>query len=310
MALPLSPITGLTRSDLTLHALPTRELIARIFEAFGMKAEASQPGLIASRLIKQMGGLQRCRVFKIAGVRDSIDKYGSLDSFTKSGAIQIIGQNDPATGRPNFANFEGLFIEQRKAPKLKPEHAFAFLLRNRVFRPGLKLKCIHCQLDYWLALDDIATEVTCELCGNAFNITAQLHDRDWAYRRSGLFGREDHQQGSIPVAITLQQLDTMLSTEMIYTTAMNISPVSADIAPCETDFVVVGQPNYERRVPLAIGECKAKGEITEGDVRNLTKVADAFRRMRIQPFIVFAKTASFTPEETVRCQTAQDQYGL
>jgi hypothetical protein len=159
-----------------------------------------------------------------------------------------------------------------------------------------------------LALDDIATEVKCELCGNAFKITSQLRDRDWAYRRSGLFGREDHQQGSIPVAVTLQQMDTMFSGDMIYCTAMNIAGLTADVAPCETDFVIVSQRYYERRIPLAIGECKAKGEITEQDVQNLKRVADAFQRTRIEPFIVFAKTGSFKPEEIARCQAAQIPY--
>ena len=301
-------VTGVTDSDLTIRALPSRELIARIFGAFGMKVEPSQPGLVASRLIKQMGGLQGCRVFKIAGVRDLIDKYGPMASFTRGAAIQIIGQNDPATGRPNFANFENLYVDQRDVPKLKPEHAFTYLTENGVFRAGLKLTCPHCQLDFWLALDDIATEVKCELCGNAFKITSQLRDRDWAYRRSGLFGREDHQQGSIPVAVTLQQMDTMFSGDMIYCTAMNIAGLTADVAPCETDFVIVSQRYYERRIPLAIGECKAKGEITEQDVQNLKRVADAFQRTRIEPFIVFAKTGSFKPEEIARCQAAQIPY--
>jgi len=218
-------ITDLTSNDLTIHALPNRELIAKIFKAFGMKAEPSVPALIASRLIQQMGGLQGCRVFKIAGVRKLIEKYGPLESFTRSGAVQVIGQNDPLTGRPNFEQYAGLFIEQREELKLKPEHAFRYLIKKGVFRVGLKLKCTNCELDFWMVLDDIATEVRCELCG----IVSQLRDRDWAYRRSGLFGREDHQEGSIPVALTLQQIDTVFSGGLIYSTAMNVSPVTADI---------------------------------------------------------------------------------
>jgi hypothetical protein len=43
----------------------------------------------------------------------------------------------------------------------------------------------------------------------------QLRDRNWAYRRSGLFVREDNQGGGIPVAVTLQQLDTMLRARLL-----------------------------------------------------------------------------------------------
>jgi ribosomal protein S27E len=257
-----------------------------------------------------MGGLQGCRVFKIRGVRNLIDKYGPLKSFTKGGAVQIIGKNDPATGRPNFEEHAGLFIEQRQGPKLKPEHAFMYLVKQGVFRVGLNLKCMNCELDFWVALDDVATEVSCELCGRVFNITGQLRDRDWAYRRSGLFGREDHQEGSIPVALTLQQIDTTLSDDMIYSTAMNTSPVTADIGACETDFVVIGGCDYEGRVSLGIGECKSSDEITAQDVTNLTRVADAFPSKRISTYIVFSKTAPFTPEEIERCRAAQDPHRL
>ena len=256
----LAVFTDVRTSDLTINAIPTRDLIVQIFKTLGMKLEPSQPGLVASRLIRQMGGLQGCRVFKITGVRNLINKYGPMTSFTKGSAIQVIGQNDSVTGQPNFANFAKLYIEQRNVSDLKPEHAFAFLTRKGVFRAGLKLTCPNCHLDSWVSLDDIASEVQCELCGNWFQITDQLHDRDWAYRRSGLFGREDHQQGSIPVAVTLQQIDTLSSTDMIYSTAMSIVPLTADIAPCETDFVILNQRHYERRIPLAIGECKSNGD--------------------------------------------------
>jgi hypothetical protein len=304
----LGVITHLTSNDLTMRALQVRGLVAAIFRAFGMKAEPSRAGLVARRLINQMGGVQGCRVFKITGVRNLIDKYGPLGSFTRGGAVQAIGQNDPDTGRPNFADFERLYIEHREQQRLTPEQAFKYLVRRGVFRAGLKLECPNCQLDSWVGLDEIATEIKCDLCGNAFIITDQLRDRDWAYRRSGLFGREDHQEGSIPVAVTLQQMDTALHGGM-YTTAMNIAPITADVAPCETDFVFVGRRDYEGKVPLAIGECKGRKEISEQDVQNLKRIADAFTRTRIEPYIIFAKTTSFTPEEVARCRVAESEYG-
>ena len=298
-------VTSLTQDHLTIRALPSRELISRIFAAFGMKAEPSRAGLVASRLIRQMGGLQGCRVFKIRGVRQLIEKYGPLKSFTRSGAIQIIGQNNPQTGQPNFEQFEQLYMERQK---LNPERAFEYLLTTGVFQVGLKLKCSNCELDFWIALDDVATEVRCGLCGRTFNITTQLRGRDWAYRRSGLFGREDHQEGSVPVALTLQQMDTVFSGDMIFSTAMNVTPISAAISPCETDFVLIGKQYYGDRVPLAIGESKSNQEITEEDVEHLKQVADAFPFRRVRSYIIFSKTSGFTAEEVSRCRAAQDKY--
>lgn len=125
-------------------------------------------------------------------------------------------------------------------------------------------------------------------------------------RRSGLFGREDHQQGAIPVALTLQQLDTVLHNEMIYVTSMTIDPVGAKIVPCETDLVIISEKGfYEDTIGLAIGECKGLGEITEEDVRKLTQVADVFPSDRIHAFIIFSKTAAFTAGEIARYRAAQ-----
>jgi hypothetical protein len=304
----LGIIIEVTRGHLTLHALESRSLITKIFEAFGMNAKPSQPGLIASRLIQQMGGLQGCRVFKIAGVRKLIEKYSPYQSFTKSAAVQIIGQNDPKTGEPNFSEYENLFIEYRESGKLRPEDAFTYLVKKGVFRVGLKFECPNCQLEFWLPLDDVRTLVKCEYCGNEFNVTPQLRDRDWAYRRSGLFGRDDHQEGGIPVALTLQQLDTVLRMQsMIYTTAMNITPVTAPINSCETDLVVITR-SYDGHVQLLIGECKTREEINDQDVANMKKVADAFPKERFEVFIVFAKLSHFTSEEIERCRVSQDQY--
>ncbi len=307
----LGVITDVGKDTLTIRALRQRSLVGKIFEAFGMKTQVSEAGRIASRLIQQMGGVQGCRVFKIAGVRALIEKYKPFHSFTRSEATKIIGENDPDTNIPNFARYESLFIEPREGAKLKPHHVFDYLARKNVFRVGLKFTCPNCELEFWTPLDDLATEVTCEYCGQRFNATPQLKDGAWAYRRSGLFGREDHQQGAIPVALTLQQLDTVLNWGTMFVTSMTIESASGAFANCETDFVIISEKGfYDERLAIAIGECKGHGEITEQDVKNLSQVADAFPRDRIAPFIVFSKTAPFTAEEIARCRAAQPAFGV
>jgi hypothetical protein len=103
-------------------------------------------------------------------------------------------------------------------------------------------------------------------------------------------------------------MDTTLSRDMIYSTAMNISPLTAKIKPCETDFVLIGKGYRQDRVPLAIGECKSTKEITTEDVANLKQVADAFPAHRINSYIIFSKTSPFAPEEIDRCRAAQDPH--
>ena len=302
-------IIDVWREDLTLFALDIPSLISKIFEIAGMRTRSSQPGLIASRIIQQLGGLHGCQVFKIAGVRDLIEKYKPDQSFTRSGAIQIIGRNDPNTGKPNFSEYEGLFLEPRSSGKLKPEDAFVWLVKHGVFRVGLNFECPNCHLDFWVSLDDVRTETKCEYCGKDFDVTSQLRDRDWRYRRSGLFGKENHQEGGIPVALTLQQMDTRFNfPEMLYTTAMEIEPAGATVSKCETDFVLLTQMNIDHEVQIAIGECKNRDEITEEDVSKLRLVAEALEEKNIRVFVIFAKLGGFSSKELERCQAVNGKY--
>ena len=121
--------------------------------------------------------------------------------------------------------------------KLNPDKTLTYMIKKGVFRVGLKFTCTNCELEFWKHLDDVKTTTTCEYCGSDVTITPQLKDRDWAYRRSGVFGRDDHQEGGIPVAVTLQQLETTFHHEIIaYSTALEISSADGKINDCETDF--------------------------------------------------------------------------
>jgi len=150
-------------------------------------------------------------------------------------------------------------------------------------------------------LDDISAVSTCVYCGERFDVTPQLKDRDWRYRRSGLFGRDDNQLGGIPVALALSQLETSLHTSLLmYSTSLKFSPTSANIENCEADFVaVIAGPTHigEFSVQILIGEAKTHMPFDNDDVRKLGKLADAIPTDVGQAFIMFAKADAFTPNE-------------
>lgn len=306
----LGIISHATRSDLSLNALDVVELVRRVFLVAGIKAQLSKPGLIATRLVQQMGRLRACSVFKIGGVRSLIEKYRPDQSFTRSGAIQEIRAVNTETGVVSFSVYEDLYIESRPiGTKLSADAVLAYLLKKGVFRAGLRLDCPSCGLKFWTALDDVRTEVTCQYCGHKFNITPYLKDRDWAFRRSGLFGLDDHQEGAIPVVLTLQQLHTTFhSSEILYTTAMTLQSSTQPAINCETDFVAVVQRPVDGKLDIAIGECKNKKEITDDDVNSLQAVADAFPIERFNVFIIFSKLSSFSPEELARVRRLNNEY--
>jgi len=285
---------------MSIRALDILNLIAKIFEFVGISASPSKPGLIATRLIRQMGGLRDCRPFKIPGVRKLIEDHPPDKSFTRSNAVQIVRAVDPETNNIGFSLFEDLYIERRPVnSKLTPGSVLDYLMKKGIFRAGMEFDCPSCKLNFWVSIDEISTEIKCEYCGHLFNITPYLHHRgDWRFRRTGLFGRSDNQEGAIPVVLTLQQFDTVFSLgEMLYATAMELKSGKCEIKDCETDFIVVIPKHHSGRIQVAIGECKNRGGITEDDVVKLGVVAGAFPSERFDVFIVFAKLQKFTPDE-------------
>lgn len=303
----LGIVVGGSAHDLTTRAIDTRKLFVEIFRSVGISAAPSPAGLVCDRLLRQMGGVDGCRVFRIGGVRDLIERYPPDRSFTTSAAKQAIraaGSDHP------LSDYQSLYIDPRPpGVSLTNDAVLAHLLRKEVFRPGLRLHCPSCLLDFWRSLDDIRTNAECEYCGDLFHVGPQLRDRDWAYRRSGLFGRNDNQEGAIPVVLTLLQLHHLHGpTSFAVTTAMSLEPNGAAIRKCETDFVFLVNRGRDHRVQVAIGECKTRKPITQDDVQNLLRVAKAFPTDRFEVFLVFSKLDDFSDEEARWISAANDGY--
>jgi hypothetical protein len=294
-------ITHISTQRLQINAFRVVDWMKEFFKLSRIEIEHSEAGLRCARLIAQLGGLQDCRVLKIRGVRQLLRKYGVDDSFTRSGAIDAIRDLDAATGAVGFDAFKNLHIEARQREDFKPDDVLRYLLERRVFRVGLQLTCPNCQLPSWLHLDDVKTISACSYCDHHYDVTPQLRDRDWRYRRSGIFGRDDNQLGGVPVAVTLQQLSRSLHSDLVmYTTAVNFTSAGAEIEPCESDFVAVVSGKMgisEAPVQIVFGETKSEGPIDAQDVRKLAKLADAIPNDLAQVFLLFSKTGTFSPEE-------------
>lgn len=300
--------------DAFLYALPVTEFIERAFELAGLRARISSAGLITKQLIARVGGLQGCRVFKIPGVRRLLKSHGLNSSISKRVALQDIGSKDPDRSDSSFDNHKDLHIEARpRDQKLTPAAVFSYLVGKDLFRIGADLKCPSCNLTSWISMEFLKHEIICELCGDRYNATRQLTDSNsWHYRRSGIMGVERNSQGAVPVALTLQQLDTSFHGGLhgsMYSPSLNLTPKDGKEGPtCETDFVWVTEGRHSNRTVIIIGECKDSLPIDENDVSNLRAVANAFPSDRFETYILFAKLVPFTDEEVGLAKTINDKY--
>jgi hypothetical protein len=305
-------ISSIGSQRLEIRAIRVHQWIQAFFALFGVTVERSEPGLRCSRLIRQLGGLDGCRVLKVRGARELIRAYGPDQSFTRSAAEKRIGNFDEATKQMRFAEFERLYIQPRESRLLTPGEVLQYMAARGVFRIGLDFKCLNCELPSWIHLDEVKTISTCAYCGHQFSVISQLKDRDWRYRRSGLFGRDDNQLGGIPVTLAIQQLATILRERLLmYSTAVEFTSTASIIEKCEADFVAIvagATAFHETPVQVLLGEAKTGMEFDINDVRKLGKLADAVPSDLTDTYIMFAKTEAFTVDEVQLAQTLNSQY--
>lgn len=280
-------------SDNSLHLYPLSKiaLIEKLFNLVGLKASTSQPGLIAKKIIEKIGGVDGGRVFKIKGVRKLLQEKNPNELVTRGEATRTIFEND-------FDKHKKLYIEARKASHLDSASVFDFLLKKDFFRAGLELECNHCKLKNWQSLKVIDDNWICEYCGGQNQTSLHLRDRgDWKFRKSGLFAKDNNQEGAIPVLLTLLTFYRIHQhSNFYYSTALDIN---GEGISCESDFCVIHH-GRQGKIEIGIGECKSEGGvITEDDCKNMKSVYQKLKNIEeVKVFITFAKTADlFTSDE-------------
>lgn len=309
--------------DASIRALPVDALFERIFQLAGLDAKPSRGGLIVRQLITQLGRLRGAAVFKIPGVRRLLRTYGPTQPFTRRAALQEIGRRSADGSETNFEEFNNLYIEPRAhGTSLSVPDVFNYLVVKGLFRIGAELQCPHCRMPSWIPLDSLKQRADCDMCGRPFDATRQLLDSEYQFRRSGVMGAEKNAQGAVPVALTLQQLESNLHAglrENLYAISLELRPrVGSTVPPNEVDFVWLTTERYPEKTEIILGECKDRGRnqrgpgagdtITQEDIDRLKAVADSLPQDRFEVYVLLAKLSPFTPGEIAAAKTLNDPY--
>ncbi|HAE36767.1 TPA: hypothetical protein DCX66_03630 [Candidatus Nomurabacteria bacterium] len=272
-----------------LRPLEQGLIIQKLFEDLGVYNKLSQAGLLSQKIINKLSSIEGARVFKIGGVRELFERLSSTTSLPNSTILDIIKQKN--NGVDGFEKHKNLFIESREEKQLKPRMVFDFLLKMGFLRAGLELYCKSCNLKNWLNLKAIDDNWECEYCGNKNLTSIDLTNRgDWRFRKSGLFAKDNNQEGSIPVILTLLYFQRIISGSFLSSPSLKLN---FDKKEVEIDFCIVQYKQHQgNKIEVAIGECKsAGGVITQGDCDNLKNVANKLREKGYDVYIIFSKTA-------------------
>ena len=277
-------IVETTDRTLEMYPIAFYTVIQKVLKSAGIDSSLSQAGLLTKRILEKIEGLFGASIFKVTGVRKLIRQTGVTEAITRGEATKQIRDDG------SIEKFKSPFSKS-KAPD--SNRIFDTLLTRDFFRAGLNLECNHCRLINWLPLKDIDDFWTCQYCGDRQLTSVQLKTRgDWRFRRSGLFGKDNNQEGAIPVILTLSWLDQFGSfSEMLHCPALNLT---APDLKCEIDFCGLKFDRLLDNVAqLVFGECKDEGGlINDEDIANLEDVWKKLKVKGIMSFIVFSKTAS------------------
>ncbi|MBA7498109.1 hypothetical protein ES704_00844 [subsurface metagenome] len=276
---------------LSLYPLSYKKIFEKIFEYAQIKIDVSQAGLITKRIIEKLGRLEGGRVFKIKGVRKLFREMKTNCYKTRKAIEKIFWDSG------KFKKYEKLFIEPRENKALKKGKVFDFLLKKDFLRAGLELKCDNCRLKDWISLKELDDWWDCRFCGYRNRVSLHLNDQgEWKYRKSGLFAKDNNQEGALPVILTLLQLRLLYlhSSEFLYSSSLKLE---FDSTKCEIDFCTIPD-DINGKIEIGIAECKDQGgEINQGDIEHFKSIRNKLKKVRIECYFIFSKTAKFTPTE-------------
>jgi hypothetical protein len=293
----LASVINAGTTSVRLRPLGQQWIIEEIFGLVGIHATPSAPGKIASRIIQKLGTdlAEPARVFKIPGVRTLLKEPAS-EPITFEHACATLG-------RERLRDFRHMRLERDGPDELTPNAVLRALINRRILRPAARagaeavktFSCPACGLSSEVSLAAFEGRWRCPDCEfdvfmpplvvDVFN-HAELK-RLWELRRFGLFGRDNNQEGSIPVLLALMWLKAMLGgNDECYSTALQLTSTS------EIDFGVL-QYRYGETIEFGLGEAKAtSSRITPEQVDSLKGIARRFEEVEeLTCYLIFAKTA-------------------
>lgn len=288
------------RSTLHLSPVRTEDVVHAIFRQAGLDAEASQPGQYAEQIIKKMGSLHGgCRVFKIRGVREILDRLGKGSTLTKGNMYQIVMSEQPDKHGQNWRPeiYSNLVLRRGQRRPLEFGTIFDVLLEKRVVRPGFTFRCPSCFKDDWYHVSEFAEEYTCRFCFTRQRVNF-ASVQEWQYKADGLFRIPDSAQGSVAVILSLWRFDHLRPTvHGRYVTSRNLTARDTG-QQYEIDYAYVVMGSFDTSYELVLGQATRFGDFTDEDIQKMVELADRFSR---KPYLAFSTLKDrYSDEEKAR----------
>jgi len=278
-------------STLQLMPVQKEDVFRALFRRAGLEAETSKPGQYAEQIIKKMGSLHGdCRVFKIRGVRDIINRLGDDDSvLIKHNMHDIVMCQTPdqygQNWRPDL--YEDLVLRYGQRRPLDFGTIFDVLLEKRVIRPGFKFECRSCSKRDWYHVSQFDEEFTCRFCFTRQRVNF-ASVRDWQYKADGLFQIPNSVQGSLAVIVSLWRFEDLAHSSGRYMTSQNL--IARDTGRCyEIDYAYLVTDMFDASYDLVLGEAKGFIDLSDDAIQKMIELSDRFSgSFSRKPYLAFS----------------------
>jgi hypothetical protein len=268
------------------------DMVAELLASAGFAVGFSDAGARSMQMIRQMGGLEGCELFRQAGVRKVLGEFKVARHLSEQQLFKNLHKA--------FMPADTIALSPSKKERLVEEvnnaciNTLRELVDRKVLQVGLWVRCPRCLIPDWLSMKRIEEPVECEMCGDSFSLYGQ--HRDWQFRRAGLFNPYDDQGGGIPVSLTIAQLIQCKwwAHRELFFAGLKVTDATLNFDGQEIDFVMAYFREGEQ-LEILLGECKGQVFPDINDLQVLAAIAQRVReRLGAKTYVVLAGFGQLT----------------
>jgi hypothetical protein len=252
-------------------------------EASGFELSLSPAGRTCEQMIAALGHLELINL--VARSKDLLDFLNSLahedlEVDFESDSQTSEGERRRKKPRKDFAPYNETYAVMRRSNpghEAVAESHLGALVRLKVLKLGLKLKCPDCLENRWFSLEEIAPTLACTHCFASFPFPAQAPPdrKDWAYRVIGPFATYGYAKGSYCVAMALHFISDKIAFKANWIPSFHM--LKSKKQEFEADFgmfVEQGASSHISTPFLIFGECKSYDRFEEKDFARARRAAE------------------------------------
>lgn len=253
-----------------------REAIIEWLGSKGVKAEGSDPGRIAERLLISLGGIGTSRILAEPNILQLLNSMAKNTRKSSSGTIDEVPDRTKSVS--HWKRELGTANSRRRSRPLSIDDYVA----AGAVQLGLAITCAHCTYRNWYGLGDLDETVRCARCLEDFAFpqgTLRHSNSPWHLRVKGPFTVPDYAQGAYSTVLALRvfshALGGAINSSLSYSTNLNLPEMNDEI-----DFALWYQHARSRRE-------SSEASFVVGEAKSFS--SEAFEEKDIETLRAFAK---------------------